>query len=122
MSQTEVMGCLTTFTLFLSLPTLDDLDEIRGVLRSFFIQKSSNPNDLSHINEKSLPAVPEFFHVNSNFIRPELEPSTEKSFTQTIEAYFMVRSITVSNQTSSKTRKQIYKHYLLKSARTTCRM
>ena len=54
-----------------------------------FTPEQEDGKDLSTVQDNSIPAVPEFFHVISGFERPEVKPS-RGSYVQTLEAYFMV--------------------------------
>ena len=45
--------------------------------------------DLSSLQDNSVPAVPEFFHVMFSYERPDAKPSRGR-YVQTLEAYFMV--------------------------------
>ncbi|CAB4040858.1 Hypothetical predicted protein, partial [Paramuricea clavata] len=65
----------------------DNLNELRGVLRSF-TPEQPDIVDLSSLQESTKPAVPEIFHVMSRFARSDLKPS-RGSYVQTLEAYFM---------------------------------
>jgi hypothetical protein len=73
----------------MSFLTLDNLDELRGVLRSFTPEQPEIV-DLSSLQDSTKPTVPEFFHVVSRFARSELKPR-KGSYVQTLEAYFMVK-------------------------------
>ena len=77
---------LNTITLLLL--TLDDLNKLRGVMRSF-IPEPKVILGLLNLKESSVSGVPELFHVMSRFVRPEVKPRNA-DYIQTLEAYFMV--------------------------------
>jgi hypothetical protein len=54
-----------------------------------FTPEQEDVIDLSSLQESSVPAVPELFHVMSRFERPEVRPS-KGYYVQTLETYFMV--------------------------------